>query len=224
MGDRGNKIRNTLFKSDFRRQTVLVTLPSLLLDFVFILVNFYLGFFTASMWYMTMCIYYVILTLMRMNVLARSAKALFSRDKVKAYTKLYRSTHHLLLFLTIMLAGAIFFLLRNNIWKRYPGIIIYFVGAYTIYKVTASVINLFRAGRANSITTVLLRKIGSADALVSLLVLESAIIGRSGRTQGYEMQDLATKSGTIVCIILFLISVFGIFKPKSKIKEQIDNN
>lgn len=221
MGRSSEKIKNTLFKSDFRRQTVLVTLPSLFLDFIFILINFYLGIFTRSFWYMTMCIYYLILTLMRLNVLGRSTKALFSRDKIKAYTRLYRSTHRMLLFLTIMLAGAIYFLLRINVWKKYPGIIFYFVGAYTLYKVTASIINLLRARKVNSITTVLLRKIGHADALVSLLIFESALIGRSGRTQGVEMQDLATRSGAAVCIVLFLISVSGLLKSKAKLQERI---
>jgi len=222
MGKIAEKIKRTLFTSDFRRQTVLVTLPSLFLDFIFILFNFYMGLYTVSLWYMTMCIYYIILTLMRLNVLGRSTKALFSRDKIKAYTRLYRSTHRFLLFLTLMLAGAIFFLLRNNVWKNYPGILIYFIGAYTLYKVTASIINLIKARKVNSITTILLRKIGHADALVSLLILESAFIGRSGRAQGFKMQDLATKSGAVVCGILFIISVSGLLKSKSRIEEKIN--
>ena len=128
----------------------------------------------------------------------------------------------MLFVLDIMLAGAIFLLLDNNIWKNYPGIVIYFVAVYTIYKVSASIINLFRAHKVRSITTTLLRKIGHADALVSLLVLESAIIGRSGHTRSYDNEQLAIISGSVVCAIILLISLWGMFKPKSKIIGSVE--
>lgn len=217
------KIKNTLFKSDFRRQTVLMTLPSLLLDFIFIAFNGLMGMYFMSFWYMTMCIYYILLTLMRMNVLARSTKALFSKDKTGSYIRIYRSTHRFLLLLTIMLAGAVFMLVNNYIWKNYPGIIIYFVAIYTVYKVSASVINLFKAKKTGSITTLLLRKIGQADALVSLLILESAIIGRSGRSRSYEMLDIAAISGAVVCVILLVMALDGLFKPRKKLETLISD-
>lgn len=222
MGSKKERAKNFLFKSDFRRATILGTIPSLMLDLFFIVVNFFLGCYLLSFWNMTMCVYYVMLTLLRINVLGRSAKALFSRDKLKAYVKLYRSTHRMLLVLDIMLAGAIFMLLDNNIWKSYPGLAIYLVAIYTVYKVTASVINLFRAHKANSVTTVLLRKIGHADALVSLLILESAIIGRSGYSRSYDYQQFATVSGGVVCAVILIIALAGIFKPKAKIAEAVN--
>ncbi len=223
MESRKDKAKRFLFKSDFRRATVLSTIPSLILDLFFIGFNFLIGVWMLSLWNIIMCIYYVMLTLMRIDVLARSAKVLFSKDKSKAYLKLYRSTHRLLLLLDIMLAGAIYFLLDNNIWKSYPGIVIYIVGFYTLYKVTASVINLFRARKANSITTVLLRKIGHADSLVSLLVLESAIIGRSGRTRSFDIYQIALISGCIVCGIIFFIAFTGIIRSRSKVERTINS-
>ncbi|MCR5528572.1 MAG: hypothetical protein K6F49_05065 [Saccharofermentans sp.] len=223
MENRKDKAKRFLFKSDFRRATVLSTIPSLILDLFFIGFNFLIGVWMLSLWNIIMCIYYVMLTLMRIDVLARSAKVLFSKDKSKAYLKLYRSTHRLLLLLDIMLAGAIYFLLDNNIWKSYPGIVIYVVGFYTLYKVTASVINLFRARKANSITTVLLRKIGHADSLVSLLVLESAIIGRSGRTRSFDIYQIALISGCIVCGIIFFIAFTGIIISRSKVERTINS-
>lgn len=221
MGSKKERAKRFLFKSDFRRATVLATIPSLLLDLLFIGVNFALGCYLFSLWNMTMCVYYIMLTLIRINVLGRATKAVFSKDKVKAYIKLYRSTHRMLFVLDIMLAGAIFLLLDNNIWKSYPGPVIYFVGIYTFYKVAASVINLFRAHRAKSITTILLRKIGYADALVSLLILESAMIGRSGYSRSYDYLQFATISGLVVCAIILVISLWGMFKPKSKIASSV---
>ena len=222
MGSKREKAKNFLFKSDFRRATILGTIPSLMMDLFFIFFNFFLGCYLMSFWNMTMCLYYVMLTLLRINVLGRSAKALFSRDKLKAYLKLYRSTHRMLLVLDIMLACAIFMLLDNNIWKSYPGLAIYLVAIYTFFKVTASVVNLFRAHKANSVTTVLLRKIGHADALVSVLILISAIIGQSGHARSYDYQQFATISGGVVCAVILIISLAGIFKPRSKIAEAVN--
>ncbi len=222
MGSKKERVKKFLFKSDFRRATVLGTIPSLFLDLLFIVLNFVLGVYLLSFWNITMCIYYIMLTLLRLNVLGRSAKAVFSRDKTRSYVRLYRSTHRMLFVLDLMLAGAIFLLLDNNIWKNYPGIVIYFAAIYTFYKVTASMINLFRAHKARSITTTLLRKIGYADALVSLLVLESAIIGRSGHTRSYDNEQLAVISGTVVCSIILVMSFWGMFKPKSKIMGSVE--
>jgi hypothetical protein len=224
MGRKKDTAKRILFKSDFRRATVLGTIPSLLLDFLFIGVNFVLGVYLLSLWNMVLCIYYVMLTLLRLNVLGRSAKAVFSKDKVKAYIKLYRSTHRMLFVLDIMLAGAIYILLDNYIWKSYPGVAIYFVAVYTVYKVAASVINLFRAHRVRSVTTILLRKIGYADALVSLLILESAIIGRSGYSRSYDSLQFATISGLAVCAVILVISLQGMFKPKAKIADAVNKS
>ena len=222
MGSKKEKAKKFLFTSDFRRATILGTIPSIMMDLFFIFVNFFLGCYLLSFWHITMSIYYAMLTILRINVLARSAKTLFSRDKLKSYIKLYRSTHRMLLVLDIMLACAIFMLLDNNIWKSYPGLAIYLVAVYTIFKVTASIINLFRAHKANSLTTVLLRKIGHADALVSLLVLESAIIGQSGHTRSYDYLQFATVSGGVVCAVILIIALAGIFKPKAKIAEAVN--
>ncbi len=221
MGEVKEKVVKTLFKSDFRRQTVLVTLPSLLLDLIFISFNFLMGLYMRSLWYFMMCIYYIVITLLRMNVLARSTKALFSKDKTRAFIKIYKSTHRLLLLLTVMLVGAVYMLVDNYIWKSYPGIILYFVALYTVYKVSASIINLFKAGKTGSIVTILLRKIGQADALVSLLILESALIGRSGISRSYKMLGVAAVSGAIVCLIMLVISLDGLFKSRKKLESMI---
>lgn len=222
MGSKKEKAKKSLFTNDFRRSTILGTIPSVMMDLFFIFVNFFLGCYLLSFWHITMCIYYAMLTILRINVLARSAKTLFSRDKLKAYVKLYRSTHRMLLVLDIMLTFAIFMLLDNNIWKSYPGFAIYLVAVYTVFKVAASVVNLFRAHKANSLTTVLLRKIGHADALVSLLILVSAIIGQSGRSRSYDILQFATVCGGVVCSIILVIALAGIFKPKAKIAEAVN--
>ena len=94
-----------------------------------------------SFWHLTMALYYIMLVVLRINVFVRSTKALFSKDKEKAYIKLYRSTHRMLLFLDFMLIIAIFLLLENDVWKSYPRIVINLVAIYTCYKIIASVVN-----------------------------------------------------------------------------------
>lgn len=217
-----NEKKDSFLKRNYGATTVLTSIPTLILDIFFIGFNFFLCVYMLSFWHLTMALYYILLVILRINVFARSTKALFSKDKERAYIKLYRSTHRMLLFLDFMLIIAIFLLLENDVWKSYPRIVINLVAIYTCYKIIASVVNLFKASSSKSITATLLRKIGHADALVSLLILISAYIGMSGHTGYYQNLQLAYVSGSIACGIIFIIAITGLLKPKSKITQVVN--
>lgn len=217
-----NEKKDSFLKRNYGATTVLTSIPALILDIFFIGFNFFLCVYMLSFWHLTMALYYILLVILRINVFARSTKALFSKDKERAYIKLYRSTHRMLLFLDFMLIIAIFLLLENDVWKSYPRIVINLVAIYTCYKIIASVVNLFKASSSKSITATLLRKIGHADALVSVLILISAYIGMSGHTGYYKNLELAYISGGVATLIIFIISVAGLLKPKAKIIQGIN--
>ena len=86
------------------------------------------------------------------------------------------------------------------------------IGIYTIYKVIIAVINLFKAHKSNSLFAIEIRKICQADALVSILMLESALINRFANLMDMFYFDLSLYTGAAVCIIIAIMAITSIFR------------
>ncbi|MBQ4271976.1 MAG: hypothetical protein II718_09130 [Clostridiales bacterium] len=206
-------------RKDFTTLTVATTVPSLLIDLLFIVINGFTAAILRSPWYLAMCLYYIMLTIMRFSLLLGTGMKAISRNKEKTDIKNYLMAHRMLIVMDIILGIAIIFLVFHHIVRDFPGALIFFVAFYTIYKVTLSLINLSKAHKTNSLTTITLRKIGNVDALVSLLILESALMNRFGdRWSTYAfMTNLFC--GLAVWAIILGMAVWGLHKAKRLKKE-----
>jgi len=224
-----NKVKRSFwdFARDYKKTTVLLTLPSIPFDIIYGIFCFLVGLFTGSMWLMFMSFYHFILCFMRVNILYRAGRGRLTHEKRFSERKNYFKFSRNLILFDIILAVTMRFIYQNRIEHDYPGIILYIFMAYVAYKVILAVINIFRAHRSHSVTTVSLRKIGIADALVSLLVLQWALV----RTKGTVFADLSHSVeayiGIAAIIIIFLMGVAGIItcsKMKKQEKEEIISN
>ncbi len=118
--------------------------------------------------------------------------------------------------LTYLISGAALFLLhtplvilvietRGNAF-RYAGVLIYFYAAYAFYKIIAAVVNLVRSYKHRSgLVTQAIRNINLADAMVSVLALQTALISTFGG-EGMPHANIAT--GGVICGIVMLGSIF----------------
>ena len=200
--------------------TVATTVPSVLMDILFIILNGISAAILRSPWYLTMTLYYIMLTIMRFSLLLGTGMKAISRNKEKTDIKNYLMAHRMLIVMDVILGIAIIFLVFHHIVRDFPGVLIFFVAFYTLYKVTLSLINLSKAHKTNSFTTITLRKIGHVDALVSLLILESALMNRFGdRWSSYAfLTNLFC--GLAVWSIVLGMAVWGLHKGK-KIRNSL---
>lgn len=95
----------------------------------------------------------------------------------------------------------------RNTQKRYAGFLIYAVAFYTFYKVIMAVLNTVKAGKTKLPLVMTLRSVGYADALVSLLSLQVAMLTAFSEPGAGHISVMNTCTGLGVCIMVLLAGV-----------------
>ena len=194
------------------RKALFVTVPSILIDYFFVGFNFYLGFVMASVWHVMLSFYYIMLLLLRNAVIFRAGRAIISKDMAKRQLKNHHRFGFQLLLMDIIMAVSMYIMLQNRIAKPFNMLLIIPIALYTVYKVIMAVINLFKAHKSKSMFIIELRKICQVDALISILMLESALINRFGDLRDVVFYNISLISGIVVCLIIFILAVTSLFK------------
>ncbi|MCR4689028.1 MAG: hypothetical protein K5745_05670 [Saccharofermentans sp.] len=207
------------FVSDYKRNTVLLALPSIPFDIIYGTFCFFVGVFTLSLWLVVMSFYHFLICAMRTNILYRAGRGKITGEKRFSERKNYQKSSRNLILFDLILALAINFIYKNRIEHDYPGVILYIFIAYVTYKVILSLINIFRAHRSQSLTTVSLRKVGILDAIVSLLILQWALVRTKGTIFSDISQSVEAYIGIVAIVIIFLLGVSGLIKCH-KLKKQ----
>lgn len=207
----------------FRVTSVASTVFSMMLNYFMFFFDEVIAVLYRSPWLAVMSFYYLIISFMRLSFLLRVGKGIISRDRERAWVKNYRSTGRLIVVMSIIMAFAVYYLAKNMVGHSYPGILIVFVALYTILKVIISFRNLFKAGKINSYTALSIRKINSLDALVSVLVLESAVITEFSSFRNSFSQDFMLYSGWAICFIVFLMGFSSIIESHKVLKNILSN-
>ena len=194
------------------RKAFFVTVPSILIDYFFVGFNLYLGFLMASLWHVMLSLYYVLLLFLRYAVIFRAGRAIISKNMAQRQLKNHHKFGFSLLVMDIIMGVSMYIMLQNKITKPFNLLLIIPIAFYTLYKVIMAVINLFKAHKSKSLFIIELRKICQADALISILMLESAIINRFGDLKDKFYYNISFVTGAVVCLIIFLMAVTSLFR------------
>ena len=213
------------YVTDYKRKTVALTLPSIIFDIVYSSFLFTMSLFTLSPWLLIMALYTFLLFLIRVNVLYRAGRGAVFKGKRFTERKNYRKFSRNLILLDLLIALNVFLIVKINLLHDYPGILIFAFGIYVAYKCLLALINMFKAHRSQSLTAVSLRKIGIADALISLLALEWALSHRNiGKLSEFAVK-IEKYSGIAVVLIIFLMGFAGVITCiRLKAKEKKEGN
>lgn len=222
----GNAFINRIY-SDYRYRTVLFTLFSFLLNMIFAISNGIFGILNHSPWLGTLSAYYIFLSIMRFGTVRyerKVSKEKPDKDLIIQELNVYRNTGILLALITIALGGAVILLVNHEGGKSYPGYMIFVVAMYTFYKAIISVINIVRARKLKSPLLVTIRNIGYADALVSVLSLQTAMFESFGENSNIEPWVMNGITGACVCIMILAIGIYMIYssgRQKKLIQNEI---
>ena len=229
-----NKIANMLIK-DARLRTVLTTLPGMGLNLIYAVFNGIVGIVNHSAWCGSLSAYYILLCVMRLLSVSyagkiysekRKWKKLQSNQKdeqkkdnsIKMYTlrswRVYHNCGIMLSVTSIALGGAVIMLVSGEGGKTYAGVLIYAVAAYTFYKLIVAVRNMIIAGKRDSALLRTLRNISYADALVSMLSLQTALFAAFGQDSEELIPLMNALTGTAVCLMIFILGIIMVHKSK----------
>lgn len=215
-----NRIAHTLIK-DTRLRTVLVTVPGMGFNLVYAVFYGVIGITHHSAWCGSLAAYYILLGIMRFLSVScartiydgkyhPSKRAGYKKgnDVEKREYSVHRNCGIMLSISSIALGGAVIMLVTGEGGKSYPGLMIYAVATYTFYKLFMAVRNMIIAGKEKSILLITLRNIGYADALVSLLSLQTALFAAFGQDSGDMIPVTNALTGAGVCLMIFFMGIY----------------
>ena len=219
---------NTLEKHEFTRailhnyghRTIIFALGTFFMSVVYGIFNGYLGIAGQSIWYGALAAYYIFLAFIRGGVLAyhgkKHAGKLENDDLEKAKT--YRNSGILLLIVNTALSAAIAQMIFDDRFFSYAEWTIFASAAYAFFKITMSIINLFKARKQEDLTIEAIRNINLMDATVSILALQTALL-HTFQDGTVDVSLFNTLTGAAVSVFTLALGVYMIVKATKKIKE-----
>lgn len=216
-----NPIYNKLCRvfGNKRQQIILFTMGSLIINLSYSMYNALLGIMQKSVWFITMGVYYAILSIMRII----AVKGEYNQNKKARMMKeisIMRTTGILLFLLTFTLTGSICLSLKYDLAKSYGTITMITIATYTFPKIVIAVINLVKAKKRDSPLIITIRNISISDALVSMLSMQMSMFATFGKEEAGKSHTMNVITGAGVCFCIVLIGLSMIYNSK-KISKDI---
>ncbi len=188
------------WESDYYFSTVFSSAISTLISIVFALYNGALGIVYQSQWHGLICVYYLLLAIIRAILIG-------TRRKNKKTIRMI--TYLLLLVMDVSLIGPIYVMVSGERSYTYGLIPAIAMAAYTTYRITISIVHFRKSRKKDNSLLFELRMINMTDALVAVLSLQNAlIIANGGMNEGMRTLTTWTSGGIYLVIVLITIMSF----------------
>ena len=182
-------------------------LISLVFNIVYCAYHIVFGAATASWWFLTIGIYYAVLSIVRFAVLRHKGNNRL----------LVRFAGAMLMVLSVSLVGTVILAFVKDRGTVFPLIAMLTIATYTFTNITLAIIKWVKGRRSTSVKMIALRNISLANAFVSVFSLQrSMLVSFEGMT-ATEIRIMNVATGSAVCIIVFLL---GINLCSNKVKKQ----
>lgn len=211
-------------KENFGFRTVVLAIGSFAMSIAYGIFHGVLSIRSLSVWYGALASYYILLALLRGGILyhhVKSGRLLETEAPCQTAlrrAKTYRFCGILLLLLQMALSAAIAQMILDDKGFRYDAEwMIFAVAAYAFYKIITATVNFFKAKKHTDLTVEAIRNINLADATVSILALQTALLSTYG-TDGMAVSHFHTATGSAVSLFTLGLGVFMIVKAQKQIK------
>lgn len=205
--------------SDYDYRTLVTAVPGTGLVTGFAIFNGVIGIFSRSFWYGSLALYYLLLSVIRSLILYHVWRGKKEPQTALQKLQICRFCGMLLSAMTLALNISVALMVNAGSAKHYPGFLIYAVATYTFYKVIMSVVNLCRAKMSRNVYVSVLRYIGHADALVSLLSLQAAMVAAFGSENKTAAPVMNAITGLVVCGAVLVLGIQIVVKSQKEIRS-----
>ncbi len=171
------------------------------------------------MWFITMCAYYAILSVMRFSVVLFEYK---NKSKSSADTEYFvmRLSGILLILLSFVLSGVIYISISQNIAVKYDEILMITIAAYTFFKIIMAIVKAVKQHKNPSPLLAVIRNIGYAEAAASILTLQRSMLVSFGTMDNTEAHIMNILTGAAACLYVLIIGMYLLLK-KNRTKTAI---
>lgn len=214
-------------KEDYRLKTVVFTIPGVMSNIWFALINGVMGIVGQSPWFGSLAAYYILLSIMRIQAVGKERyirkQNFLPKERMKREIKIYKYNSYLFILLAIVLFDMVLLLEFSIGGKTYPGFMVYIVVLFTFYKIIKSTINILKERKKKSPLMMIIRRIGHVDACVSILTLQTAMFVSFGQGQETLIKMMNGITGRCVSSLVLYMGIQGIVlsaRVKYSLEEQ----
>ena len=201
--------------NNYGYRTIIFSVISFILNMSYVIFQGVLAFITLSPWYISITVYYLLLSLVKGNVFLAKKR---NPDCEENQAKTYKTSGILFIFLTVAFSGVIVLIYTSNMYFEYAGLMIYAVAAFTFYKLTLAIINIFKAKKHNDMFIQNIRNINLVSALVSIIVLQVAMFQAFSPEHNTSIANGLTGAG--VSLLILALGIYMIIKANKILKNK----
>ncbi len=196
---------------------------SLGINLLYAAANAFSAVFYRTWWFALFAVYYAILAVMRF-LLVRYVSRNSIGTSLMGELKRSRLCAYILVFVNLILSGAVLMMIHFNRGFEYRGILIYVMAMYTFYMTGSAIRDMIKYRKLGSPVMSASKIIKFAAALVSMLSLETAMFSQFGGEMSPEAEQLMIMlTGAGIAVIVVTMSMYVIIlntKEIRKIKKE----
>ena len=184
----------------------------LIINVAYAVGNLLLGVSESSWWFMTLGIYYLILSSARLVSIIM--------DKRARAGVISMSVGVMLMVTAIPLLGIVILSTVRERGNQFHEIIMITMALYAFSKITLAIINLIKVRKGSLEVEKALRNISLADAFVSIASLQRSMLVSFGDMAVNDIKLFNVLTGTGVSIIIFLLGLNLVMEIRGKGKKS----
>lgn len=204
----------------FQTQTML--LASLAMNIAAATFKFVMGVWFGSKWLVTVSIYFLTLSAMRLLLLnrERKSKKLETPEHKRLYDlKSYRACGYMVLFMNMIVGRMIVQMLVDNEGYDYPGLMLYLIGLFAIANFANAIYNVKKYWHIYNPMISAAKRLSFSTALVLLYTLQTSALARFGNNHEQLRRLLNSVSGAIVELVLFTMALLMIIRANQEMRN-----
>lgn len=189
----------------------------MIINFLYVAFRIFVGIRHASVWFITMAAYYLVLGIMRLSLAVS-----YTRRTPEKEIACYRRTAWLLFLLNLPMGAMITLMVMTDSGYSYPGYIIYVSAAYTFYMMIVSVINIFKFRKLGSPILSAAKALNFVTAMMSILGLQTAMLAQfSSEGESFRVMMNAITGGSVWFGVILTAVCMLFISRKMKIKREV---
>lgn len=167
--------------------------------------NAVVGFMTFSWWFITLSVYYIILSIMRFALIMSEKRSKAKNIENEVFAKRFSGV--MLICLSVALIGTVILTIRQDIGTKFHEIIMITIATYTFTKLVFAIINLYKSKKLNLPIIKALRNISLADAAVSMFSLQRSMLTSFEGMETADIRLFNTLTGTAVFLVVLILGI-----------------
>lgn len=212
------------YQNDINFRINLSLYLSLVLNIAYSIFQLCLGLYHKSFWFISMSVYYVLLSLMRFYLVNHTKKNKPGEDLLIEY-KRYNICGWVMLLMNLIVTAIIFFIIYFDRTFYHHQITTIALAAYTFLTFSLSIYNFIKYRKYNSPVYSAAKSINLVAACVSMMTLTTTMLTTFGGEDVVEYKKvLLTMVGVVVSLFILAISIQIIIFTSKNIKKLKEPN